>query len=388
MEGGSPLPFTSRRAKLALSEADESWLKRLSQSRSEPAAQVERAHILLRYAQGETVSAIAAALHTNRPKVERTLAKALELGVRVALKDLPGRGRPPRLDEAAKTWVVNLACQKPKDLGYAQELWTTRLLAKHVQKHCAAAGYPSLAKLGRGTVSKILQAHPIRPHKIEYYLERRDAEFEAKMVEVLHLYRDVAVWRKTGLPAEVVGVLSYDEKPGIQAIGTTAPDLPPAPGRHRTWGRDHEYKRHGTLSLLAGIDLLSGEVLGIVRDRHRSREFVEFLQMADRHYPAGAQLRVVLDNHSAHISRETRKYLATMPNRFEFIFTPKHGSWLNLVESFFGKLARTLLRDIRVGSKQELRARIELYLQEVNEEPVVFKWKYKLETVVDEPIAS
>lgn len=382
------MPFVSRRAKLILSEPDESWLKRVSQSRSEPVAQVERAQILLRYSRGETVSAIAAALDTNRPKVERTLAKALELGVRVALKDLPGRGRPARLEEAAKAWVVNLACQKPKDLGYAQELWTTRLLAKYVRQHGAAAGHPSLAQLGRGTVSKILRAHPVRPHKIEYYLERRDAEFEAKMIEVLHVYQEVAVWKKTGLPAEVVGVLSYDEKPGMQAIGTTAPDLPPAVGRHPTWARDHEYKRYGTLSLLAGIDLLSGEVLGLVRDRHRSREFIEFLQMADQHYPAGARIRVVLDNHSAHISRETRSYLATVPNRFEFIFTPKHGSWLNLVESFFGKLARTLLRDIRVGSKQELRTRIELYLKEVNEEPVVFKWKYKLETVAGESTVS
>lgn len=381
------MPFASRRAKLSLSESDKSWLSRLSQSRSESGARVERAQILLRYAQSETVSAIAAALETNRPKVERTIAKALELGVRAALKDLPGRGRPPRLEEAGKIWVVNLACQKPKDLGYAQELWTTRLLAKHVRQHCAAAGHPRLAKLGRGTVSKILRAHPVRPHKIEYYLERRDPEFEAKMIEVLHVYRDVGVWRKTGLPAEVVGVLSYDEKPGLQAISNTAPDLPPVPGRHPSWGRDHEYKRHGTLSLLAGIDLLNGEVLGLVRERHRSREFVEFLRLADQHYPPGRRIRVVLDNHSAHISRETRAYLASVPNRFEFIFTPTHGSWLNLVESFFGKLARALLRGLRVSCKEELRARIELYLKEVNEEPVVFKWKYKVEELAKESIA-
>ena len=166
-------------------------------------------------------------------------------------------------------------------------------------------------------MSKILAAHPVRPHKIEYYLERRDPEFEAKMIEVLHVYREVAVWRKTGLPGEVVGVLSYDEKPGIQAIGNTAPDLPPVPGRHAALGRDHEYERYGTLSLLAGIDLLSGEVLGLVRDQHRSREFVEFLSLANQYYPSGARIRIVLDNHSAHISRETRAYLTSVPNRFE-----------------------------------------------------------------------
>jgi transposase len=381
------MPFVSTRAKLSLAREDEAWLRQLSQSRSESVARVQRAQILLRYAQGETVSAIAAGLDTNRPKVERCISKALQLGVRVALQDLPGRGRRARLSEEDKTWVVNLACQKPEDLGYAQQLWTTRLLAQHVRKHCRPAGHGNLAKLARGTVSKILAAHPVRPHKIGYYLERRDAEFEAKMIEVLHVYREVAVWLKTGLPREVVGVLSYDEKPGTQAIGNTAPDLHPVPGRHAALGRDHEYQRYGTLSLLAGIDLLSGEVLGLVRERHRSQEFVEFLSLANQHYPPGSRIRVVLDNHSAHVSRETRAYLTSVPNRFEFVFTPKHGSWLNLVESFFGKLARTLLRGIRVTSKQELRARIELSLKEVNEEPTVFKWKYKLEALATESVA-
>ena len=118
-----------------------------------------------------------------------------------------------------------------------------------------------------------------------------------------------------------------------------------------------------------------------MRDRHRSAEFIEFLRLVDVHYPAQARIRMVLDNHSAHISRETRTFLATVPNRFEFIFTPTHGSWLNLIESFFGKMAKTLLRGIRVQSKEELKTRIEMYLREVSEEPVVFRWKYKLETL-------
>jgi transposase len=382
------MPFLSKRARLSLTDEDRGWLDQLAQSRTESVARVQRAQMLLRYAEGKTISAVAQALHTNRPRVERCVSKALELGVRAALRDLPGRGRQQSITDEDKAWVVDLACQKPKDLGYAQELWTTRLLAKHIRTHSVGAGHPQLQKLGRGTVSKILGAHPVKPHKIRYYLERRDPEFQAKMIEVLHVYRDVELWRKNGLPSQVVGVLSYDEKPGIQAIGNTAPDLPPVPGRHARVGRDHEYKRYGTVSLLAGIDLLNGEVLGLVRDRHRSTEFIEFLQLADRHYPAGQRIRVVLDNHSAHISKQTRAHLGSVPNRFEFIFTPKHGSWLNLVESFFGKLARTLLRGIRVRSKAELKARIELYLKEVNEEPVVFKWRYKLETLEAESVAA
>ena len=375
------MPFVSSRAKLSLSDEERVWLQQIGQSRAESVSRVERAQMLLRYSNGDKISSIADSLGTNRPKVERCISKALQFGLEIALQDLPGRGRPASIPADAKSWVIDLACRKPKDLGYAQEMWTTRLLAKHVRKHGPEAGHPSLAKLGRGTVSKILAAHPIRPHKIEYYLERRDTDFEAKMIQVLHVYKEVEVWRKKGLPKEVVAVLSYDEKPGIPAISNTAPDLPPTPGTHPALGRDHEYKRHGTVSLLAGIDLLNGHVLGVVRDRHRSREFIEFLKLANQHYPEGARVRVILDNHSAHISKETRAYLTTVPNRFEFIFTPKHGSWLNLIEIFFSKLARTLLRGIRVGSKPELKTRIERYLDEVNQEPVVFKWKYKLETI-------
>lgn len=376
------MPFVSQRAPLKLSNKEIEMLTALSQSRSEPAGRAQRASIILRYHAGDTISEIARTLRTNRPRVERCVRKALELGVTQALADLPGRGRRPAMTPEARAWVVALACQKPKDLGYAQELWTTRFLAKHIQKHCAAAGHSSLLKLGRGTVSKILSANQVHPHKIQYYLERRDPEFDAKMVQVLHVYKEVEIWRETGArPPDWVAVLSYDEKPGIQAIENTAPDLPPRPGKHPAIGRDHEYIRHGTLSLLAGIDLISGEVLGLVRKRHRSAEFIEFLRLADAHYPAGARIRIVLDNHSAHISKETRTFLGSLPNRFEFIFTPKHGSWLNLIESFFGKMAKTLLRGIRVASADELQARIELYLKEVNETPVIFRWKYKLETL-------
>jgi transposase len=297
---------------------------------------------------------------------------------------LPRSGRPRDIPEEARAWVVALACRKPKELGYPEELWTTALLAAHIRKHCVAAGHPSLAQLGRGTVSKLLAENKLRPHKVTYYLERRDPDFERKMAEVLHVYREVAVLRaekEAGETPELVAVLSYDEKPGIQAIGNTAPDLPPVAGRHATVARDHEYKRHGTLSLLCGIDLLTGDLLGRVEERHRSREFVAWLQDVHAHYPEAWKIRIILDNHSAHISKETQTYLATVPNRFEFIFTPKHGSWLNLIEVFFSKLARTLLRGIRVTSKAELKERIEKYLAKLNDTPVVFRWKYGLDDV-------
>src|SRR6476469_1660111 len=139
------------------------------------------------------------------------------------------------------------------------------------------------------------------------------------------------------------------------------------------------YKRHGTLSLLAGIDLLTGKVHALVRDRHRSREFIEFLKCLDAAYPASTAIKLILDNHSAHISRETTAWLdARPPGRFEFTFTPKHGSWLNLIEGFFSKFARSVLRHIRVTSKHELKERIMAGIDDVNRHPVIHTWSYKL----------
>jgi transposase len=378
------MPFESQRAKLVLDEETRTWLQSVSVSYTVAAAHVERAKMLLAYAGGETISAIARKLGTNRPKVERTVDRALHFGVDAALDDLPRSGRPREITDEARLWVVDLACQKPKDLGYPEELWTTARLAAHVRKHCVGAGHPSLAKLRRGTVSKLLAEHKLRPHKVRYYLERRDPEFERKKADVLHVYKEVAVLRAEQEAAEeaaLVAILSYDEKPGIQAIGNTAPDLPPVPGAHPSMARDHEYQRHGTLSLLCGIDLLTGELLARVEERHRSREFVAWLKDVDAHYPEDWKIRIILDNHSAHISKETQTYLATVPNRFDFIFTPKHGSWLNLIEVFFSKLTRTLLREIRLTSKSELKERILAYLAELNDTPVIFHWKYGLDDV-------
>src|SRR5580704_17261507 len=184
-------------------------------------------------------------------------------------------------------------------------------------------------------------------------------------------------------PSEAVAIISYDEKPGIQAIATTAPDLPPVPGLHPSFAREFEYERHGTVSLLAGIDLVSGKVHALVRDRHRSREFIEFLKLLAAAYPADTAIKLILDNHSAHISKETRAWLASPPaHRFEFTFTPTHGSWLNLIEGFFSKLARSVLRHIRVASKRELKDRIMAAIDFFNQEPIVHTWTYKLNRAV------
>lgn len=372
---------------LTMSDAEVAELQSIGRSRTEPASRVERARILLLYRDDPSCYAVGLAVGVTHQTVQRCLERATMFGVMAALDDSPRPGREPEITAAARAWLVALACQKPKDLGYPHELWTTRLLARHAREHGPAAGHGCLHRIAQGTVCKILADQEVKPHKVRYYLERRDSAFEAKMAEVLCVYQEVAILRKaTAEAAEAVvaeapkvALISYDEKPGIQAIANTAPDLPPVPGEHACLARDHEYKRLGTLSLLAGIDLLSGQVHASVEDRHRSREFVAFLQKLDGAYPADTAIKVILDNHSAHVSKETNRWLAAQPaGRFSFVFTPKHGSWLNLIEGFFSKMARSLLRHIRVGSKIELKQRILAYLEDLNREPVVHKWSYQV----------
>src|SRR5882672_1779414 len=359
-------------------------LMALSRSRTEPASRVERARMLLAYRENPSFYAVGKRLGVHHQTVQRCIERALAYGPLMALDDRPRPGKEPTITPEAKAWLVSLACDKAKEHGYPHELWTTRLLARHAREHGAPAGHRCLANLVQGTVCKILGQEEIKPHKVRYYLERRDAEFEQKMAEVLCVYREVQVLKKAAArsnkPRKPAAIVSYDEKPGIQAIATTAPDLPPEPGVYATFARDYEYKRHGTLSLLAGIDLLTGKVHALVRDRHRSREFIEFLKLLDAAYPAHTAIKLILDNHSAHISKETRTWLADQPeHRFEFTFTPKHGSWLNLVEGFFSKLTRSVLRHIRVTSKQELKDRIMTAMDEFNRHPVVHTWSYNLD---------
>ena len=339
--------------------------------------------MLLAYRKDPSFFAVGRALGVHHQTVQRCVERAVAYGPLAALDDRPRAGKEPTITAAAKAWLVDLACRKAKELGYPHELWTTRLLASHAREHGPAAGHDCMAKLAQGTVCKILNRQAVKAHKVRYYLERRDAEFEEKMAEVLCVYREVALLKEAAATAKdqskPVTVVSYDEKPGIQAIANTAPDLPPKPGVHASFARNSEYKRHGTVSLLAGIDLLTGKVHALVKDRHRSREFVEFLKLLDAAYPTDTAIKLILDNHSAHISKETKAWLAAQPDgRFEFTFTPKHGSWLNLIEGFFSKLARSALRHIRVASKHELKERIMAAIDHINRNPVVHTWSYML----------
>ena len=251
-----------------------------------------------------------------------------------ALFDAPRRGRNPEITDEEKAWIINIACQRPADYGYAAETWTYAKLTSHINKTAEAAGYVRLSTIHKSTVYTILSEADIKPHKITYYCENRDPDFDSKMHNVLLVYKQLQ--------------MQFDES---------------------------------TVSLLAAIDLQTGEAIPLVRDKHSSKEYIEFLKFLDEKYPKGDKIRLALDNLKVHTSNETRRYLATIPERFEFVFTPKHGSWLNMVEGFFDKMTRQMLRGIRVKTKDELVSRIHQYFSEINEEPVVFHWRYNLDVI-------
>lgn len=374
-----------RASSIELSNEEREYLKLQTRARTIQAQTVTRARILLLRADSVSIDAIADKVGLNRCSVMLCLKKFKEGGIENALFDAPGRGRNAEITDEEKAWIINIACQKPIDFGYAAETWTYAKLTSHINKTAEAAGYTRLSTIHKSTVNTILDEADIKPHKITYYCENRDPDFDSKMHNVLLVYKQLEMqFDESGklIISEdtPIHVLSYDEKPGIQAIATTSDDLMPDE-KHPTINRDYEYKRLGTLSLLAAIDLQTGEAIPLVRDKHSSTEYIEFLKLLDDKYPKGDKIRIVLDNLKVHTSEATRKYLATVPGRFEFVFTPKHGSWLNMVEGFFSKMTRQMLRGIRVNSKDELTNRIYKYFAEINEEPIVFHWKYNLDDI-------
>ena len=372
---------------VALGAEDREMLERLARMRTAQAQTVTRARILLLRDSGETLVSIAEKVGLAVNSVRLCVTKYLEGGVEHALSDDARSGRPREIDDADRAFVVDLACQRPADLGYATKLWTNDLLTAHVRKTAEAAGHPRLATVATGTVHNILANAQLKLHKMTYYCERRDHNLEAKTRDVLLLHEQLPfrfdedgnlIFWEEGQEARV---LSHNEKPGTQDAREHCPDLRHEAGGRGTVGRDYEYGRLETLSLLVSIDLLTGEATPLVSETHKSSDYVEFLRILDGKYPKGDLIRIVLDDVSARTSAETRHYLATVPGRFEFVSAPKHGSWLNLVEGLFSRMTRQMLRGIRVSSKDELKERILRYFREVNAEPVVYRWKWNLSDI-------
>ena len=389
----------AKATRLEIGERDRRRLESLARSRMTSAGMARRARILLGRADGSSVDAVAAEVGVNRNTVLLCQRKFREGGVDAALVDAPGRGAKARIDEDERAWLVGLSCQRPCDLGLAAEQWTFSQLSAYAREHAEETGHPGLARCSKSTAKRILDDAGVGLGRVEYYCARRDPDFEAKEHNVLVVYRQLALAidennelyceDEVGTPEELARgprrthVVSCDEKPGIQAVAVTSPDLRPVPNEAGRGAvrRDYEYRRLGTLSLLAGIDLEDGHAFPLVSATHKSSDFCRLLARLDEHYPEGDVIRLVLDNHSAHKSKETRAWLQAHPGRFELVFTPTHGSWINMIEGFFAKMAHQMLKGIRVESKAELARRIYLYFGEVNRVPVVHRWRYRMDEI-------
>ena len=381
--------------KINLTADERERLEALASSRTVAVAVHDRAKMLLLKASGRTNAEVADKMDVHPNTVTLLLRKFREGGVDAALADAPGRGRPAEITEADELWAVEKACVPPRDCGHAAELWYPALLTRHIRSVAEAEGHPRMATVSETRLRKILRDAKVQPWRVTYYCERRDEEFDDKAHDVLVVYRQLSlcfdeageVWAEcVDAEGRAVHTVSVDEKPGIQAIAPTGEDRPPAAGgdakgRPATVQRDHEYRRLGTWSLIAGIDLTEGVAHPLVRESHRSSDFVDFLKVLDAHYPRRDSIRLILDNHSVHTSAETQAYLNTVPGRFTFVFVPKHASWMNLIESFFGRMSRQMPRGIRTSTKEVLRDRIYAWFEEFNEDPSPYRWTWGIDGI-------
>jgi len=376
--------------KFSLEPIHKAELKKIVKSGMSPVIIVQRAKILLFKDDGKSGESIAKELGINRHTVDLWVKKYRQRKPENSIMDIlsvsKGRGRKEEITGEAKTWLISVACQKPTDFGYDAETWTTPALTRHIRNHAREAGYERLSTISESGVFNILNKSNIKPFRIRYNCERRDPEFDAKMHNVLLVYKQISLqFDKAGNLLTFEGgkathVLSYDEKPGIQAAANKSDDLMPNENSGVIM-RDYEYRRLGTISLLAGIDLQTGEAIPLVSDTHTSDDYIAFLKILDEKYPKDDKIRLIPDNLKVHSSVKVQEYLNTVPGRFEFVFTPKHASWLNLVEGFFSKMTKQMLKGIRVNSKQELYDCIYKYFEEVNEVPVVYHGTWNLDDI-------
>lgn len=318
--------------------------------------------------QGKTPTEIANEVKISRQSVHKVINKYFQHGISACWADLERSGRPVTITDEAKRYVVDLAGIKPNTLGYHYELWSVNLLREHIKKHCSEQGFPELCNVSKSTVWQILYKQESNTHKIKYYLERTADKVAESTDNVLVLYKEVSIAVAQDLKDDCLYV-SYNKKDQCPTI------------KHSLASPDFEYKSHSSLYLLIGIDLLSGKVKALVRERHRSYEFVELLKLLDATYAKGKLIKVVLDNNRARTSKETQAYIESKPQRFEFVLNPKNGSWLNIIEAWFDKLAILQLQGIRAANKQELERLIMDCIELINKTPMAPRWKCTLNDI-------
>ncbi len=341
-------------APLPLSDADREILTRLAGSQTAPHRQVLRARVLLLAGDGVANSRIAEQVGVNVSTVRSWRSRFVTDGVAKFGKVADGRGRKPVLSQAKIDEIVELT-RNSKPNGETH--WSCRTMAKRVG-------------VSPATVQRIWSARGLKPHLVKTFKLSNDPRFEEKLIDVVGLYMD---------PPENAIVLCMDEKSSVQALDRTQPSLPIVKGRAQTM--THDYKRHGTTTLFAALDVLTGRVIGSCLPRHRHEEFLMFLKTVDQQTPKGLQVHMILDNYATHKHANVQKWLAKH-RRFHLHFTPTSSSWLNLVERWFRELTDKALRRGVFHSVPDLIAKIHDYLDAHNDEPKPFVWTAKAEDIL------
>jgi transposase len=337
-----------------VSASDRKRLEAITSDRNRQRKHVERTRVILASVGGGPVQPIATRVGVSRPMVWRWQQRFAEEGVDGLLRDKTRKpGKPPIAAETVAR-VIALTCADP---AHETTHWTGRAMAQ-------AAG------ISLRSVQRIWEAHQLQPHRIRTFKRSRDPKFAEKLADVVGLYVDP--------PTQAV-VLSIDEKSQIQALDRTQPGLPLKPGRCGTM--THDYKRHGTTTLFAALNVLDGTVIGRCMQRHRHEEFIRFLNTVERDVPAGKLIEAVVDNYATHKHPKVRAWLARHP-RWTFHFTPTSGSWLNAVETFFSVLTRKRIRRGSFRSIVDLQAAIKRYLADHNARPKPFVWTASVASIL------
>ena len=345
-----------RRPQIVLSEEDRRRLERIKSNPQSLVKHVWRANIILHLGDGFGLVGTMNAVGVSKPTVWRWWDRYRDEGVDGLLYDKPHRRGLAPVPEETVTKLIKLAMSPPPE---HTGRWTLRALAERVG-------------LAISTVFGILRRHKLKPHKVKIFKTSRDPNFEAKIHDVVGLYVD---------PPDHAVVLSIDEKPQIQALGRTQRPLPMKPGHPET--RTHDYKRNGTTCLLAALDVATGKVIGQMVERHRSEEFVAFLDHIAEGIDPGTDVHVILDNVSSHKSATVNEWLKEHTN-WTFHFTPTSASWTNAVEGVFSKLARARLKNAVFYVIDECIMASEGHIEHHNANAASpFRWSRKLEDLVE-----
>ncbi len=340
---------------LALADDDRQVLEHWARSHSFPHQVVLRSKALLLAADGLANTQIARSVGVSRPTVLAWRDRFLREGVDSVVEIREGRGRKPTIKASRIKAILHATLhKKPKGATH----WSCRSMAK-------AQGVSS------ATIQRIWDAHGLQPHRVDTFKLSRDPAFVEKLTDVVGLYMN---------PPEKALVLCVDEKSQIQALDRTQPGLPMKKGRCGTM--THDYKRNGTTTLFAALNMLDGTVVGECHGRHRHQEFLKFLRRLDREFPKQLDLHLILDNYGTHKHAKVRAWLEVHP-RFQLHFTPTSASWLNLVESWFSQLTQQCIRRGAFRSVPELIQAIKKYLRQHNDDPKPFVWTATVQSILE-----